>query len=164
MRKFLALIAVAALLPVMVFAQFSIGPALFIKSPVLLGDVINVDISNVNQFSAGALARLEAGVFQTEGLLLLSLGEVNSFHLFLDAGVVLDIAPVFVIFGAGPNLTNNIGSSPVFQAGLNAKAGVDLRLENLAVGLSYIMALNIDSGIRITTRYGLLGAHILFGL
>lgn len=164
MRKFLALIIIAAILPVVVFAQFSVGPALFIKSPVLLGDVIDVDISNVNQFSAGALTRFQAGVFQAEGLLLLSLGEVNSFHLFLDAGVVLDIAPVFIMFGAGPNFTNNLGTSPVFQAGLNAKAGVDLRLESLAVGLSYIMALNIDSGIKITTRYGLLGAHILFAL
>ena len=148
----------------MVFAQISVGPALFFKSPVLLGDVIDVDISNVNQFSAGALTRFQGGVFQVEGLLLLSLGEVNSLNLFLDAGVVLDIEPVFIFIGAGPNFTNNLGASPVFQAGFNAKAGVDFRVESLAVGISYIMALNIDSGIKINTRYGLLGAHILFAL
>jgi hypothetical protein len=164
MRKFVVLFIVLAILPVVVFAQFSVGPALYLKSPVLLGDVINADISNVNQFSGGALVRFQAGIFQTEGLLLLSLGEVNSLNLFLDAGVILDVDPLFITFGAGPHLTNNIGNSPIFQAGLNAKLGADIHVGPVTVGLSYIMALNIDSGIKIYTRYGLLGAHALFDL
>ncbi len=164
MKKYILLLLALAIIPAMGFAQISSGWALFVKSPYLLGDVINVDISNVNQLSAGGMLRFKLGIFQAEGLMLFSLGEVNSLNVFLDAGVAIDIALVTLSFGIGPTFTNTFAESPLYQAGLNAKAQADIHLGTISVGAAYVMGLNIDRGIRFNTRYGLLGVYILFDL
>ena len=166
MKKMILILVVVALAPIMAFADFglAVGPAAFLKSPVLLGQAISSDDLNVTQGSFGVDVRYVMGWFQADGLILFSAGSLNSFNAYLDAGVSLDMAPISFSVGAGPNFTGNFDSGTPLQAGLNAKVGADLRLGSASVGLSYIMAMNLDDGIRIRTGYGLLGAHFLFWL
>ncbi|TVQ28084.1 MAG: hypothetical protein EA383_01315 [Spirochaetaceae bacterium] len=165
MRKMLLVLTVLVLLPAMAFAQFSVGPAAFVKSPVLLGQDVNIDDVNVNQFSFGANLRYRMGWFQAESLLLYSAGEVDSLDLYLDAGAALDITIFTVSLGAGPNFTNNFEGSPARQAGLNTRLGADVQLGPVSVGTSYIMALDItDRGFNVKTSSGLLGVHVLWSL
>ncbi len=165
MRKTILILTVLIILPVAVFADWGIGGAMFYKSPVLLGQKIDTDELNVDQFSFGGDLRFKLGWFQAEALLLYSAGEVNSIDTYLDAGLALDVTILRLSLGAGPNFTYNIdgGSNPV-QAGLNAKIGADIMLESISIGLSYIMSLNIDDGIDVETSSGLLGVQILFWL
>jgi len=51
MKKILLILAVLVILPVVAFAEFGIGGAAFYKSPVLLGQPIDVANMNVDQFS-----------------------------------------------------------------------------------------------------------------
>ncbi len=152
------------IVPTFAFAQFAVGPAAFFKSPGLLGQSIDEDEANVNQFSFGGDARYRIGWFQAQALGLYSAGDINSLDLFLDAGVALDVAILTLSAGAGPNFTKNFDGSPATQAGLNARTGADVRLGPVSVGMSYIMSLNLDHGIDIKTSSGLLGAQVLFWL
>lgn len=164
MKRLLVILAVLTILPSMAFAQLGFGPAAFLKSPVLVGQPVDVDQLNVNQFSFGGDVRYRVGWFQAEGLVLYSLGEVSSLDAFLDAGVVVDIAIVSLSLGAGPNFTYNLGSDSPVQAGFNAKAGVDVWLGPVSVGVSYIMAMKVDDDFKVSvqTSSGLLGAQVLF--
>ncbi len=164
MRKFLLILIVLTVLPFAVFAEWAFGPAAFLKSPVLVGQPVDVDNLNVNQFSFGADARLKVAFFQGEALLLLSLGEQSSINSYLNVGVALDIAFVRLSLGAGPNINFNLGSNSFVQAGFNAKAGVDFMLGDVSLGMSYIMALNVDNGPYVDTGSGLLGIQLLFWL
>lgn len=162
MKKVLVILIFLMVLPVMAFAQLGFGPAAFFKSPVLLGQSVDSDEVNVNQFSFGGDVRYRLGWFQAEGLMLYSAGDINSLDVFLDAGVALDVAILTLSAGAGPNFTKNFDGSPAQQAGLNSKVGADVRLGPISVGMSYIMSLNIDDGIDINTSSGLLGAQVLY--
>jgi len=164
MKKLFLILAIVVILPVAVFAEWGVGGAAFYKSPVLLGQPVDLGNLNVDQFSFGGDVRLKLGWFQAEGLLLYSAGDIDSLNLFLDAGVALDLAFLRLSLGAGPNFTNNFGQSPAVQAGLNAKVGADVKLGPISLGLSYIMSLNIDNGIDIATSSGLLGIQVLFWL
>ena len=165
MKKVLVILAVMMILPAIAFAQFAIGPAAYFSSPVLLGQSIDIDEVNVNQFSFGVDTRYRVGWFQAQGLMLYSMGDINSLDIFLDAGVALDVAILTLSLGAGPNFTNNFDASPAQQAGLNSRLGADVLLGPVSVGASYIMALDItDSGFSVKTSKGLLGAQVLFWL
>jgi hypothetical protein len=163
MRKLVLVLCVLAILPVAVFAEWGIGGAAFYKSPVLLGQPIDISNVNVNQFSFGGDLRLKIAWFQAEALVLYSAGDVQSLNTYLDAGVALDVAILRLSLGVGPNLYYNIsqGSSPV-QAGLNAKVGADIKLGPISFGASYIMALNLANGVNVQTSTGLLGVQVLF--
>jgi hypothetical protein len=164
MKKLVLILAVLALLPIAAFADLGIGGAAFYKSPVLLGQPIDVSNANANQFSFGGDVRLKLGWFQGEGLVLYSVGPVQSLNIFLDAGVALDVAILRLSLGAGPNFTFNFGQSSLLQAGLNAKIGADLVLGPISVGASYIMVLNLANGVNVQTSSGLLGVQVLFWL
>jgi hypothetical protein len=162
MRKTFLILVVLLILPAAVFADLGVGGAAFFKSPVLLGQPIDAVNLNVNQFSFGGDLRLKLGWFQAEALLLYSAGEVSSVNTYVDAGVALDVAIVRLSLGAGPNFAYIFGSS-VSQIGLNAKVGADVLFGPISVGLSYIMALNINgSGFDVSTSSGLLGVNVLF--
>lgn len=164
MRRKILILAALVLLPVTLFAQLGIGPAAYYKSPVLLGQSVDSDELNVDQFSFGGDLRFKFSLLQLQALALYSASaDVKSLDIFLDAGLALDIAILRLSLGAGPNFTYIFGesSSPV-RAGLNGKVGADLMLGNISVGLSYIMALNIDDGFDLNTSSGLLGAQVLF--
>ena len=162
MRKLVLILAVMVILPVAVFADLGVGAAAFYKSPILLGQDNDIDNLNVDQFSFGGDLRLKLGWFQGEALLLYSGGDVNSLNMYLDAGVALDMALVRLSLGAGPNFTYNFDERSPAQVGLNAKVGVDVLLGRVSVGLSYIMAMNLDNGLYVNTGTGLLGAQVLF--
>jgi hypothetical protein len=162
MRKTILMLFALAILPAAIFAQLGVGGAVLYKSPVLLGQSVDIDNHNVDQFSLGGDLRYKLGLLQGEGLLLYSAGTVNSLSAYLDAGVVLDLAIVELSLGVGPNFNNNFGASRPVQAGFNAKIGADLMLGRMSVGLTYIMAMNIDNGVDVNTRSGLLGAQVLF--
>lgn len=164
MKKLLLALVVASLLPLAAAADWAVGGAAFFKSPVLLGQAIDTENMNVDQFSFGGDLLYRLGWFQAQGLLLYSAGEQQSLNMYLDAGVSLDAGIVRLFIGAGPNLVNNFDSSAPVQAGLNTRIGADIVLGPVSCGLSYIMALNIDNGIDITTASGLLGAHVLYWL
>jgi hypothetical protein len=164
MKKSIIIVAFMAMVSAAAFAEFGVGAAAFYKSPVLVGQPVDVSNLNVDQVSFGADARFKLGWFQAEGLLLYSAGEVDSLNAFLDAGVALDVAFLRISLGAGPNFSNNFGHSAPIQAGLNAKLGADLKFGAFSIGLSYIMAMNLDNGIYIGTASGLLGIQALYWL
>jgi hypothetical protein len=161
MKKVVLIFVVLASLPLAVFAEWGFGGAAFLKSPVLVGESIDTDDLNVTQFSFGGDARFKYDGFQAEALLLYSAGDVRSLNAYLDLGVAVDLSILRLSAGAGPNLTNNFGDSPAVQAGLNAKVAADIMLGEMSLGLSYIMAMNLDDGIAIDTSTGLLGASLL---
>jgi len=165
MRKLVLVLAVLVVFQFAVSAQgvgVGIVGAAFFKSPYLLGQPIDVSAVNVNQFVFGGDLRLKVSIFQAEALVLLAMGDLSSFNIYLDAGFALDIAILRLSIGAGPNFTFNVGDSAPLQAGLNAKLGADLKFGPISLGISYIMALSIDNGIHPTTASGLLGAQILY--
>ena len=102
MKKLFLILAIVVILPVAVFAEWGIGGAAFYKSPVLLGQPVDIANLNVNQFGFGGDVRLKVGWFQFEGLLLYSAGDINSLNMFLDAGVALDLAIIRLSLGAVP--------------------------------------------------------------
>jgi len=164
MKKLVLVLAILAIVSAASFADFGIGGAAFYKSPVLLGQPVDLSNLNVNQFSFGADARFKLGWFQAEGLLLYATGDVDSLNAYLDAGVALDVAILRLSLGAGPNFTYNFGEPAAVQVGLNAKIGADVMLGPVSIGASYIMAMNLQNGIHIGTSSGLLGIQILFWL
>jgi hypothetical protein len=164
LKKLVLIFSILVIIPIAVFADWGVGGAAFYKSPVLLGQPVDTSSVNVDQFSFGGDLRFKLGWFQAEGLLLYSAGSVSSLNLYLDGGVALDLTIVRLSLGAGPNFTNNFSNSPPTQAGLNFKAGADLMLGSVSVGLSYIMVLNLNNGFDIKTGSGLLGASVLFWL
>jgi len=162
MKRLFLVLAVLVILPVAVFAEWGIGGAAFYKSPVLLGQPIDIGNLNVNQFNFGGDLRLKLSLFQAEALLLYAAGDVNSLNAFLDVGLAVDIAILRLSLGVGPNFTYNFGESSPAQAGFNAKASVDVKFGQVSVGLSYIMAWNIHNALYINTSSGLLGVQVLF--
>ncbi len=162
MKKLAWMLVVLSMAPAAIFAQLGIGGAAFYKSPVLLGQPIDLGNHNVDQFSFGGDLRYKLGCFQAEGLLLYSAGNVSSLATYLDAGIGLDVAILRLSLGAGPNFNANFGAARPVQAGFNAKIGADITIGQMSVGLSYLMALSIDNGVDVTTGSGLLGAQVLF--
>ena len=163
MRKVVLLILVLALLPAVIFAQLGVGGAAFYKSPVLLGQQLDLNNHNVNQFAFGGDLRFKLGLFQAEGLVFYCAGsQVSGLMTFLDAGLALDVAIVRLSLGAGPNIMYNFNATKPVQMGLNAKIGGDIMLGKVSVGLSYIMSLAISNSVDVNTASGLLGAQILF--
>ena len=162
MRKIILILAILAMVPIAVFAEWGIGGAAFYKSPVLLGQAVDTSGVGVDQFSFGGDVRFKFSLFQAEALVLYSAGSVSSLDMYLDGGLALDIAILRLSLGVGPNFTYNFSNSPVTQEGLNAKAGADIKLGPISVGLSYIMALDITNGVNVKTSTGLLGVNLLF--
>lgn len=164
MRKLALIFVVLTLLPVAIFAELGVGGAALFKSPVLLGQSIDLSNQGVNQFSFGGDLRYKLDWFQAEGLLLYSAGDINSLNAYLDAGVALDLSIFRMSLGAGPDFNNNFGESNPIQAGLNAKVGCDVLLGKMSVGLTYILALDVGNDMVINADAGLLGAQVLFWL
>lgn len=161
MKKALMIIAIMILVPVVMFAELAVGGVAMLKSPVLLGQEVNLDNVNVDQFSFGGDVRLKVGIIQVESLLVCSAGDVTGLDIYTDAGLAFDIALVRLSVGAGPNFTWNFTHQPPLQVGLNAKVGADLMLGNVSVGCSYIMVMNYNEHVDIYTNTGLFGIQVL---
>ncbi len=135
---------------------------MYYKSPVLLGQPTDRHNMNVDQFAFGGDVRVKMDWFQAEGLLFCATGDITSLNMYLDAGVGLDVSLVRLPLGVGPNITWNIGDTPLIQTGINAKVGADVKLDKISVGLSYIMSLTNDNGINVRYGSGLIGVQVLF--
>ncbi len=164
MKKTLLLCLILALSPLVAFAEFGLGAAAFYKSPVLIGNPVDIDNLNVHQFSFGGDARFNISLFQVEALVLGSWGSLNSINLYLDAGLVFDEDNFIFSVGAGPNLSYCFAENSLAQLGLNAKLSLDYKLGPISLGITYIMGLNLDNGINVATMSGLLGTQLLFWL
>lgn len=164
MKKFIWIALALVMAPIALVAEFGVGAAALYKSPVLLGQDIDLEDHNVDQFSFGGDLRWKIGWFQASGLIVYSAGEVDSLNAYLDAGVALDVAIVRLSLGAGPNFSNNFGQDHPIQAGLNAKLGADILFGPISLGLTYIMALDIGKDVVVHSNVGLLGAQIIFWL
>ena len=164
MKTRILAVLVLLVLPMAAFAELGLGGAAFFNSPYLLGQSVDEDNLNVNQFTFGGDARLKFSILQGEALVLYAAGDVQSLNIYLDAGVAFDIMMLRLSAGAGPNFIFNIGEHDWLQPGLNAKLSADIKLARLSIGISYIMDLNLDSGVDINTSSGLLGAQVLLWL
>ena len=170
MRKIVLTLVVLVILPAAVFADspspisWGIGPAVFYKSPVLIGRPVDTNKLNVDQLRFGGDLRFKLSLFQAEALVLYASGNgVTSLNTYLDAGLAVDIAIVRLDLGVGPSYIYNSGNGSGVQAGFNAKLGADLLLGPISVGASYIMDLNINHGVQSRHRLsGLLGLNVLF--
>ena len=60
MKKLILILVILVILPAAVIADFGIGGAAFLKSPVLVGQPIDTDNLNVHQFSLGGDLRFRA--------------------------------------------------------------------------------------------------------
>jgi hypothetical protein len=166
MKKIVVLVLVLAFVPLLSFAEFGIGGSAFFNSPVLIGQDVDTHELWDGGFTFGADARLKLlKILQLETLALFSLDkETNSFSLLPNAGLAFDLAFLRLSAGVGPTLVV-LFDSPLDKPallGFNAKANADVKLGPLSVGLSYLMALNLDDGIALDKSTGMLGANVLF--
>lgn len=161
MKKALMIIAIMILVPVLMFAELAVGGVAMLKSPVLLGQKVNLDHVNINQFTFGGDIRFKVEMIQLESMLVCSTGDITGLDIYTDAGLAFDIALIRLSVGAGPNFTWNFTNKPPLQAGLNAKVGADLMLGNVSVGCSYLMVMNYNSHVDIYTNTGLFGIQVL---
>ena len=166
MKKILILVLVLAFVPLLSFAELGVGGSAFFNSPVLIGQELDAHQLWDGGFTFGGDVRLNIlKSLQLETLALFSLDtDTNSFSLLPNAGVVLDLAFLRLSAGVGPTLVV-LFDSPLDKPallGFNAKANADIMLGPVSVGLSYLMALNLDGGVALDKSTGMLGANVLF--
>jgi hypothetical protein len=160
MKKIL-LVAFVVLLPAAVFAELGVGGAVLYNSPGLIGQKVDTLDLNVNKFSFGPDLRLKLWIFQLETLFLGSFGSSSSLDGYLDAGLVFDLLFLRLSAGAGVNGTYNFQDGS-FDKGFNAKANADLKFGKFSVGLTYIIDVAVDNGIKWNLSSGLLGAQVMY--
>jgi hypothetical protein len=164
MKKTLIIVLVLAFIPLLSFADFGLGASAFFNSPVLIGQDIDGATLRDGGFTFGADARFIFLKFiQLEALGLVTLGDTPSVDLYADAGVAFDIAFLRLSLGAGPTaffLLDNVADPTLL--GFNAKANADIKLGRISFGLSYIMGLIVEDGVKLDKSTGMLGANVLF--
>jgi hypothetical protein len=164
MKKTLILVLVLAFIPLFVFADFGIGASAFFNSPVLIGHSIDGPALRDGGFTFGADARLKfLKIIQVEALGLVTLGDEKSIDLYADAGLAFDLAILRLSLGMGPTVFFMLdNATDPTLVGFNAKANADIKLGRLSFGLSYIMGLIVDNGVKLDKSTGMLGANVLF--
>ena len=160
MRKML-LVLLVVLLPAAAFAELGVGGAVLYNSPLLSGGKVDAIDFNVNKFSFGPDLRFKIWILQLEALVLGSFGSSSSLDGYLDAGLAFDILFLRLSAGAGINGTYNFDNGS-FDKGFNAKANVDLKFGKFSVGLTYILDVAVDNGIKWNLSSGLLGAQVMY--
>ena len=166
MKKTLILVLVLAFIPLFAFAELGLGASAFFNSPMLIGQKPDISDLRSGGFTFGADARFKfLKILQLETLGLVTVGDVTSIDLYADAGLAFDLLFLRFSAGLGPIvffLLSDVKDPTLL--GFNAKANVDIKLGRLSFGLSYIMDLIIDNGIKLDTSTGMLGATVLFWL
>jgi hypothetical protein len=160
MKKIL-LAAFVLLLPVAVFAELGVGGAVLYNSPVLIGQKVSAIDLNVNKFSFGPDLRYKLWILQLEALVLGSFGSSSSLDGFIDAGLAFDILFLRLSAGVGLNGTYNFADGS-FDKGFNTKLNADLKLGKFSVGLTYIIDMDLASGLHWDLSSGLLGATVMY--
>jgi hypothetical protein len=164
MKKVLILVLVLAFVPLLSFAEFGIGGSAYFNSPVLIGQAVDTHELWDGGFTFGADFRWKLlKILQLDATALVTLDQTNSVGLFPNAGLVFDLAILRLSAGVGPTLVFLLDDvTDPAMLGFNAKANADVKLGPLSVGLSYIMAVNFDSGVALDRSTGMLGANVLF--
>jgi len=180
MKKLLILL-VLAILPILTFADFQIGPTAmynFVFNDPTWSEVPKPN--SLSDFTFGADARLNFGIIQATGYALINPGSVTGLvymptvvKLYTDIGLCVDIFFVRLGAGIGPNF-NFVFSDPnaptkpdMFQLGLNFKAAVDFSLGGIALSLVYLTDFNLtQSGVaKLFEKIdGNIGLSVLFKL
>ncbi|MBN2553835.1 MAG: hypothetical protein JXB06_13745 [Spirochaetales bacterium] len=164
MKRIVLLVMVLALVPLLSFADVGVGAAAFFNSPVLIGQDVDVHELWDGGFTFGGDFRWKLlKILQLEALALVTLDETNAVGLYPNAGLAFDLAILRLSAGIGPNLVfflDDVGDPAMF--GFHGKANADILLGPVSVGLSYMMALNLDGGIELNRSTGMLGASVLF--
>jgi hypothetical protein len=160
MRKVCLLALLAFLVPWGLFPEAGFGVAAFYQSPVLIGQDVDTNDIGLEDFTFGGNLRFKLSLLQLDGLALVTLGDNPAIDAFLDGELALDIAILRISAGLGPNLTYTFDDGEV-STGFNAKANLDFLLGPVSVGLSYIMALDVEDGISLDRGTGFLGATFL---
>jgi hypothetical protein len=184
MKKLLILL-VLVILPVLTFADFQIGPTAmynFIFNDPNLSGVTRA--LSLNDFTFGADARLNLGIFQGTAYALLTPGSVTGsgidtvynptvIKLYTDVGLCLDFLIFRIGAGIGPNFKFNFAdpAAPtkpdVFELGLNFRAAADISLGGIALSLVYLTDFNLTpaGAAKVFEKInGNLGLSLLFKL
>jgi len=162
--KKLLIVLVLITLPMAVFAQFYLGATAFYKAdPVGLQ---NPTPSIVDNLAFGADVKLKLAILEGQATALYVLN--NSFNVFLDVGVIFDIAILSIGAGVGPNFLIDFssGAPQAFGFGFNGKAHVDLNFDPIKISVYYIFLLDsiTVADIKEKMHAGNVGLSILFML
>lgn len=164
MKKIVILVLALAFVPLLSFAELGVGASAYFQSPVLVGQSVDTHELWDGGFTFGGDLRWKFLKFlQLDVPVLVSLDEVSSVGLLPNVGLVFDVAILRLSAGVGPTvmfLLDDVTDPALL--GFNAKANADVKLGPLSVGLSYIMALNLDNGVALDKSTGMLGANVLF--
>ncbi len=167
MKKTLIIVLVLTFVPLFLFADLGLGASAFFNSPVLVGTKPDVSELREGGFTFGGDLRFKfLKILQLETLGLVTVGDAPSIDLYADAGLAFDLAFLSLSAGVGPTvffLLDKDAPDPT-MLGFNAKANVDIKLGRISFGLSYIMGLIVENGIKWDKSTGMLGANILFWL
>lgn len=162
--KKLIIVLVLITLPMAAFAQFYLGATAFFKGDPL--GLQNPTPSIVDNLAFGADAKLKLAILEGQATALYVLN--NSFNVFLDVGIILDIAIVSVGAGVGPNflLDFSSGAPESFAFGFNGKVHVDLNLDPIKISAYYLFLLDsiTIADIKEKMYAGNVGLSILFML
>jgi len=132
--KRLVIVLLMVLMATFAFADFRIGAV-----GMYNGDFTDLKSTQFSDFTFGAEAKLELGIFQVAGDLLLypQPDDTIAALLLTDAGLSFKLAMFRFGLGLGPNLTLNFAESvsePV-MVGLNLKPSFDVDIGNLSIGV-----------------------------
>lgn len=161
-KLIIALVLIA--LPISLFAQFYIGPTAFFKCDPSSVSVADIQLDN---FAFGLDTKIQLSIFEIQGTALYNFGQ--QFNVFLDAGIVLDIAIVSIGAGVGPNFLINLDPSALeaFGLGFNGKVHVDLNIDIIKISLYYVFLIDnlLDPATIADNMYfGNVGLSLLFKL
>jgi hypothetical protein len=176
MVKKLVLVALLVMVPLVVFAEFQLGPSVYYNFPLLGEDTSSSDFS-ISNFTIGADARLKLWLFQATALGLYTPAESSSdgdiphiIDLHVTGGVALDLLFLRLGLGLGPSFAFEFGDgSDNAGVGTNVRASAEIKIRTVSLALNYLMKFPFafsDAGSIIDedkTR-GLFGASLLFRL
>jgi hypothetical protein len=164
MKKILILIVVLAFVPLLSFAEIGVGASAYFNSPVLVGQDVDTHALWDGGFTFGGDLRWKfLKILQLDVPVLVAIDDVSSIGILPNLGLAFDLWILRLSAGVGPSVTFLLSdvTDPTLL-GFNAKANADIKLGPISVGLSYVMALNFDSGVALDKSTGMLGANVLF--
>jgi hypothetical protein len=152
-------------LPMSMFAQFYLGPTAMYKGDPMDLPGTTPDYSLIDHLAFGADVKLQISLFEVQALAMYNFN--NTFNVYLDAGIALDLAIVTIGAGIGPNFYVSLDDVPdPVGFGFNGKVHVDLNLGGVKISAYYMFLIdNITvSNIESQMYAGNVGLSLLFKL
>lgn len=177
MKRTLILLVILAVVPVMAFADFQLGPSVYYNFPLIGSDSSSSDFS-ISNFTFGADARMKLWIFQATALGLYTPAEASDngdiphiIDLHVTGGVAFDILFLRLGLGLGPSFAFEFGdgADDGVGVGTNVKASAEVRLRRISLAANYLMKFPFDFSsagniIDEDKTRGLFGASLLFRL